>query len=81
MPGPPSKDLCKAGAFTELCHNSLPYLSDSGGPAPFDIDNLSLPATCVSPVDPLEHLSAEHREQVIGANSNILRSESAAQAT
>lgn len=42
--------------------------------------SVSLPAACVDPVDPLQHVSAVHREQVIGTNSSLLRTEGAAQA-
>ena len=74
MGGPPP-DLSPAKAFVELCKNSLPYISDHRGPILYDADNLSLPAACVSPIDPLQHMSAEHSERVVGGHRAMLRPE------
>ena len=42
--GKPPPGMCAAGAFRELCQETLPYINDSGGPAPYKQGNVSLPA-------------------------------------
>ena len=71
--------MSPAKAFVELCQNSLPYLSEHGGPLPYDGDNLSLPDANVCPLEPLQHLSSVHRELVMGASQSMLRTELEAQ--
>ena len=60
--GPPPSDFGPARAFTELCGQTLPYFSNSCGPAPFKEDLVALPAGHNDPVDPFSLLSAEHSE-------------------
>ena len=50
--GKPLVDLSPAGALRELCHQSLPYLCEEGGPVPFDADLVSLPDVGNCPADP-----------------------------
>ena len=42
--GKPPSGMSAAGAFHELCRETLPYINDSGGPAPYKQGNVSLPA-------------------------------------
>ena len=76
--GKPPLHMTPAGAFTELCHDSLPYLSDGGGPAPYEHSLLSLPGSDGLPVLPEEHLSPEHSNRVRGLGAPMLRSASEA---
>ena len=39
MGKPPS--MTPAGAFAELCHQSVPYATECGGPSPYDRDLIS----------------------------------------
>ena len=48
--GKPPVDLTPAGALRELCHQSLPYLCEEGGPIPFDADLVSCEILVVAPL-------------------------------
>ena len=74
--GSPPNDLNPAGAFRELCHDTAPYLGGGGGPVPFDAGLISLPGVGCVPVDPVAHLSPEHRDLIQGPEAPMLRSES-----
>ena len=71
----PPSDVSPAGAFLELCQNSLPYLSESVGPAPYDNEKISLPDACNDPANPLSCLSPEHLELISGPGNPMLRPE------
>ena len=72
--GSPPSGLTPAGALRELCSDSLPYLSDGGGPVPFDADLVSLPAPGSEPADPISLLAPEHSELIKGSDALTLRS-------
>ena len=72
--GKPPNDLTPARALRELCHQSVPYITDVGGPIPFDEGRMSLPAPGGAPTSPLPHLAAEHRNLIEGSCAPMLRS-------
>ena len=72
--GKPPADLTPAGALRELCHQSLPYLCEEGGPIPFDADLVSLPDVGGRPADPQALLSSAHSDLIRGPNAPMLRS-------
>jgi len=76
--GKPPDQLTPAGAFTELCHDSLPYIADGGGPAPYDRNKLSLPNMDSTPVAPECNLCLEHSNTLRGKGVPMLRSVSQA---
>ena len=73
--GKPPALLTPARAFTELCNSSLPYITDGGGPAPYDRENLSLPSVGGILVDPIPNLGPGPRDLVTGVRKPMLRSE------
>ena len=71
--GKPPTDLTPARAFVELCQNSLPYITDGRGPAPYEEGKVSLPAVGNHPVVPQDCLSPEHSALLTGRAAPMLR--------
>ena len=69
-----------AGAFVELCHSKVPYLSDTGGPEPYFRENVSLPDSAGPIVSCDTQLRPAHRELVVGENARMLENEHIANA-
>ena len=72
--GKPPPSLTPPGAFKELCHDSLPYISDGGGPASYQQSKLSLPDVGGSPVSPEDLLPEVHSNTIRGQGAPLLRS-------
>ena len=72
--GKPTPGLTPAGAFVELCQESLPYFGSTSGPVPFDAALVSLPDVGTQPVSPVSNLPPVHRDVVEGISAPMLRS-------
>ena len=67
----PPPGMSAAGAFRELCCETLPYINDSGGPAPYKQGNVSLPAAGPK-ADLTAVLPVVHRELLMRPDVHML---------
>lgn len=67
------EDMTATGAFRELCRESLPYLSETEGPASFEKRRVSLPASGTTAARAAELLPKVHRDLFNKPHESLLR--------
>ena len=70
--GWPTSDCTPVGAFVELCNTAPPYLSEGGGPCPYQRGLVALPDACHKLVNSDLAVGPVHAKKLYGPSSQML---------